>query len=97
MRSVVFLAALALAGCSDAEPQWKGWIYPDAADLTEDIPLGRFTSLEECRASAIKLLWRLPEPTFLNGVRIIGDYECGYHCEVDEDMGGLNVCEKTEK
>ncbi len=88
---------LLVSACDDLNPQWKGWVYPDASFLPEDIPIGRFESLEECRASARVLIERLAERRHPNGEEIIGDYECGYQCKPDGDLGGLNVCEKTEK
>lgn len=89
--------ATLLSACEDFNPQWKGWVYPDASFLPDDIPIGRFSSLEECRASARALQERLAERQHLNGEAIAGDYECGYQCKPDGGLGGLNVCEKTEK
>jgi hypothetical protein len=85
--------ALALAGCEQAS--WKGWVYPNGAVLTDDIPIGKYASLEECRQSARNILKRLN--TYENGETVQGDYECGFKCKADSGLGGLNVCEKTER
>ncbi len=85
--------AMMLTGCDQAP--WKGWVYPNGADLTDDIPIGAYSSLEECRKSARNILDRLN--THEGGEKVQGDYECGFKCKADEGLGGLNVCEKTER
>ena len=83
------LISILLVGC--AEPNdWRGWVYPDAADLTQDIMLGSFKSLDQCRAAALRVGQELKTNT---GVAF--DYECGRNCEMDEELGGLYVCEET--
>lgn len=96
VKHLVLLAAIALASC-DRTPtrDWQGWVYPSAFDLTDDIPLGAFANKEACRASARGLLIRLNERRDENGDTMTGDYECGYKCK--PDVGGLNLCERTEK
>ncbi|SKB58755.1 hypothetical protein SAMN06295920_10459 [Rhizorhabdus histidinilytica] len=91
----VILAMFALCGCDLLSPQWKGWVYPNGAELTVDIPIGLFSTLEECRASAKRTL-QFTASRDENGNAIEGDYECGYKCKAASDLGGLNVCEKTE-
>lgn len=86
-----------LSACDGFNPQWKGWVYPDASNLSDDISIGRFSSLEECRNSARALIDRLAERRNQGGEAIAGDYECGYQCKPDGELGGLNVCKKTEK
>ncbi len=84
--------ALALSGCDQRD--WRGWVYPNKADLTRDIPLGSFESLDQCRTSAqMVLYWK--SSTDENGDEIEGDYECGLNCKLEPGEGGLNVCEKT--
>jgi hypothetical protein len=80
--------SLLVAGCDDTP--WKGWAYPNRSDLTDDIALGAFKSLEECRASALEVVRR----TEGGGA---GDYECGYRCKKEDGVGGMNICEKTER
>jgi hypothetical protein len=87
------LLALTLSGCDQAP--WKGWVYPNGAMLTDDISIGAYSSLEECRKSAREILDRLN--TYEDGEKVRGDYECGYKCKADGGLGGLNVCEKTER
>lgn len=94
MRRTAFFVLLALCGCEQRE--WQGWVYPAAYDLTDDIRIGHFKSLEECRASAKAILVRTEERQDEDGEPIKGDYECGYQCKPDGGMGGLNVCQKTE-
>ena len=95
MKTVVLLAGLlALTGCGE-KPEWKGWIYPDHSNLTRDIPIGAFNSLEECRNSARPLLANFN--LYQDGLKVEGDYECGFKCKKDDGLGGLNVCEKTER
>ena len=93
-KIVLTTLAIALAGC-DARADWKGWVYPDHNNLTDDIPIGAFVSLEECRKSASKILDRLN--IYEDGEKIEGDFECGFKCKAEGGIGGLNVCEKTER
>lgn len=94
------LAFLSLSGCDmlkEYHPEWQGWVYPDENNLTDDIPIGRFATLQDCRATATQLVRRLGERRDENGDEITGDYECGFQCKPDNGIGGLNVCERTEK
>ena len=94
MRTLLFVfLAFTLTGC-DQSP-WKGWVYPNGAVLTDDIPIGAFSNLEECRQSAREILDRLD--TYEDGEKVQGDYECGFKCKAESGSGGLNVCEKTER
>ena len=85
---------IALSGCG-AKSDWKGWVYPDRNNLTDDIPIGAYSTLEDCRASARNILTRLK--TSPANQTIVGDYECGLKCKPDSGLGGINVCEKTER
>ena len=96
MRPLGFLAALALAGCNQIGPQWNGWIYPNGADLTRDIPIGRFDTLEECRASARTFIANINLKDS-DGEAVTSDYECGRSCKREAEPGGLNVCQETSK
>jgi hypothetical protein len=78
-------------------PEWQDWVYPDANNLTDDIPIGRFASLQDCRSSATRLIQRLDVQRDENGDELNGDYACGFQCKPDNSIGGLNVCERTEK
>lgn len=95
MRPGILLTALLLTACQ--KPEWKGWVYPNRSDLADDIPLGAFETLEQCRASALAVLERTQERRDENGDEIVGDYECGFQCKPDGGLGGLNVCKKTER
>jgi hypothetical protein len=96
MRTVIAASlALALAGC-DQSPQWKGWVYPRADNLSfGQISIGAFATLEECRRSAQTLIanFHLEE----DGEPIPSDYECGYKCKIGKGIGDTNLCDKTER
>ena len=89
----VAVASLLLVAC-DSTPQWTGWVYPNGSDLTRDIPIGAFNTLEECRNSARPILANFN--LYRDGEKIEGDYECGFKCKKDDGLGGLNICERTE-
>jgi hypothetical protein len=82
------------SGC-EREAQWQGWVYPNKFDLTDDIPIGAYPSLVDCRKSARNILERAA--LYKDGERVPGDYECGFDCELESGAGGLNVCKKTER
>lgn len=92
----ILLATFALSSCEDYNPEWKGWVYPNGGDLARSIALGRFSSLDECRRTSQLLLqnFHLIDE---NGDRMGGDYECGFQCRSDSDLGGLNVCKETSR
>lgn len=98
----ILLAVVCLTLCSCSGPlPWQGWVYPDRNDLTDSIPLGAFSSLEDCRISArtaIRLLSDAEQRTLAvspDYEPLEQDWECGYKCR--PDAGGLNVCERTDK
>jgi hypothetical protein len=95
MRQLLPVLALALSACEQRD--WQGWVYPDRNNLADDIPIGAFSTLNQCGASARAVLIRLEERRDEDGEQIIGDYECGYKCKPDGGLGGLNVCERTER
>jgi hypothetical protein len=82
------VVALLVSGCFKEE--WEGFVYPNMNNLSEHISIGIYQSLEECRTSALNTLQRVSS---ISG----GDYECGLNCELRSGMGGLKVCEKTER
>lgn len=85
-----------LSSCDTAldANQWQGWVYPNKSELTNDIPLGRFSSLAECRDSAKKLISFLPSQGE-NGSEISADYECGRKCRPVDD--GMSICDETSR
>ena len=85
--SKYLLLLIFVAGCT--ADKWEGWVYPDRTDLTIDVQIGEFDSLESCRASARNLMAQ-------SGWQESGDYECGLNCEYRRKYG-LSVCEKTER
>ena len=85
---------LSLSACNQPT-EWQGWVYPNRSDLTDDIPIGAFKSLEECRISSRAVLARVEK--YEDGEKVEGDYECGFKCKAEDGPGGLNICEKTER
>lgn len=81
------LLGLSLIGCTT--DTWDGHIYPDRNDIGKFRYVGRFDSLEACRAAALSELERF------HGVDA-GDYECGKNCKGDPLAGNL-LCEETMK
>ncbi|MGJ0515371.1 MAG: hypothetical protein ACR65O_06405 [Methylomicrobium sp.] len=82
------VVALGISGC--LKDEWEGFIYPNKDNLSEHITIGSYKSLEECRTSAISALNKISSVSS-------GDYECELGCELRSDMGGIKVCEKTER
>lgn len=89
-RSITAVIVLALVMSGWFSEEWEGFVYPNKNNLSEDIYLGAYKSLEECRASAISSLKKISSAS-------AGDYECGLNCESESDMGDIKVCEKTER
>ena len=83
----VLSSALTLIGCTN--DTWDCHIYPDRNDLRKFRYVGRFDSLQACRAGALSELERLHRLD-------AGDYECGKNCKGDPLAGDL-VCEETMK
>jgi hypothetical protein len=94
VRTVTTAAATLLLVACDSAPQWKGWVYPNGSDLTRDIPIGAFNTIEECRTSSRTILANFN--FYRDGEKIEGDYECGFKCKKNGGLGGLSVCERTE-
>lgn len=83
MSSVILLAS-----CSKEE--WEGFVYPNKNNLTVHRNIGVYHSLESCRAAALDTLSRIS--SIENG-----DYECGLNCDNRSDIGGIKICDKTER
>jgi len=91
------LLAFALAGCAKTYP-WEGFVYPKTGTMPYDLAIGRFATLEECRAASLAVLSKtIPE----SGAT--PDYECGLNCRIDDffptEPGQLpmRICEETSK
>ena len=85
IQIAVLLVVVATAGCSDS---WEGFVYPNRNDLTKHHNIGKFESLEACRASARGFLAELKALDR-------GDYECGKNCDDGSKLSGIKVCEET--
>ncbi|MBX9587386.1 MAG: hypothetical protein K2X50_09020 [Gammaproteobacteria bacterium] len=70
---IMCLILLSISGCPIKE-RWSGYIYTDKENLTHSKFIGEFSSLEECRNTAITELKTIHALT-------AGDYECGLNCE----------------
>jgi len=88
-RLAVIMIVVSSISCSNSE-NWEGFVYPDKRNLTIHTNLGSYSSLESCRSAALNTLTRISSIES-------GDYECGLNCEVREGMGGIKICEKTER
>lgn len=66
---------------------WKGFVYPDKSNLADFRVLGQFTTLDDCRASAMLYLRDLRATE-------LGDYECGRDCKHRPELG-VDECEET--
>jgi hypothetical protein len=99
MRTLLIAAALLinLSACARENRPWEGLLYPKTGQMPYDIAIGHFTSLEECRASAVALLSKMtPEPG------ATPDYECGFKCRISDappppGQLAMRLCERTEK
>jgi hypothetical protein len=85
IKYLLLLTVLLLSACKQ---DWQGFIYQDKNNLTNDIKLGHFSSIEDCRNSSHKAL------TKLNALST-GDYECGLNCKLNG--GGPLICEETSR
>ena len=77
--------AFALSGCGQ---EWKGIVYPAKSDSANEIVIGEFANLKECRAAARIRLKEL-------NAEALGSYQCGKRC-VLELTSGRWACELSE-
>lgn len=71
---------------------WHGLVYPDREDGTNDVRLGKFSSLEACRSASLRRL-RALYPELVDPLER-GDYECVSRCRGSDS---LLVCEETSR
>lgn len=86
--SVLVLTAFACISLSSCSERWDGFVYPKRESLGTVMNTGTYSSLAECRQSALAMLKALNASD--------GDYECGKNCQAP-DGGGLSVCEETSR
>lgn len=80
--------AAALAGCSGES--WTAFVYPDPRNVLQQVELGQYPSLDECRAASRAALARAdPEAD--------GTYVCGLGCRERAGVSGPFMCERTER
>ena len=93
--SLAALVCLSIAGCE--RHHWEGLLYPKTGKMPYDIAIGHFSTLEECRVSALAVLSKThPE----DGAT--PEYECGFKCTVSSvppppGMLAMRTCEETAK
>lgn len=87
-RTMTLALPLLLMVTSCGSDTWEGFVYPNRNDLTRHRNVGRFASLEDCRAAARALL------TELRALER-GDYECGKSCDDGSRLGGIKICKET--
>ena len=82
----------ALASCGKEE--WRGWIYPSAANSRHYFDLGAFPDEASCRKAGESILRHYSIATFRqrDDPSDWGRIDCGRGCKKD-DGTGLNVCE----
>jgi len=85
---LIISSVLLLSSCFKEE--WEGFVYPNKNDFTVHRNVGVYESLENCRIAALNTL------SHISSIQE-GDYECGLNCEARSSMGGIKVCEKTER
>jgi len=88
LLNTIGVVALAVSGCFKEEQE--GFVYPNKNNLSEHMNIGSYKSLDKCRASAIDALNKISSLS-------AGDYECGLNCESRSRVGGIEVCERTER
>ena len=75
MTRISFFLTLILFGLSGCTDEWTAFVYPDKNNPYTNITLGHFDSLDQCRASALKVIQLAEWETE-------SEYECGLNCEV---------------
>lgn len=99
MKRVVLFSMVitGIAGCAKTYP-WEGIVYPKTGTLPYNLEIGRFSTLEECRAASLAVLSKtIPE----EGAS--PDYECGLNCRVDASFSPppgllpMRICDETSK
>ena len=74
MTKLLLIGLLILygTGCSEEREVWKGHVYPDRYNLSNDELIGDFDSLVSCRKRANQVI---RDRGYTNA-----DYECGLNC-----------------
>ena len=85
--SLAFLIVAFAAGCSQ---QWDGYAYPSRANLSQHVYVGKFDTLEACRAATQRKLLQISSFQ-------AGDYECGRNCKSRSEFGSVRVCDLTTR
>lgn len=98
-RTAFFIVALGLAtlvqGCGGSEAgDWEAFVFPNRGDLDQEIQIGPFESLVQCREAAQGRLEELEAGES-------GTYECRKNCrEVIRDgekIPGMIDCEEISR
>ena len=81
---------LTLISCGANEDSYVLSVYPDKNNLLNDISLEGFTSLEQCRVAANKMI------SFYKYEN--ADYKCGKNCrKVIDPQGDYFICQESSR
>lgn len=97
LATALLAAAVCLGACDNRPATWKGFVYPDGADLGSHVELGSFDTFEQCQASARDVIKGFGRSEEGEQGQSAADYECGFKCAAHASIGGLNVCKETRK
>ena len=85
-----FIISILLISCGENSDNYVLRVYPDKTNLLNDISLEGYTSLENCRLAANKMIY---ENKFTNA-----DYECGKNCrKVIDPQGDYFICQESSR
>lgn len=94
MTRLAALVALAFLSSCGKNPEWRGWIYPSAAENRHYFELGTFPDELTCRIAGEAILRHISIATFRQRENPDdkGRVDCGRACRRDRDAD-INVCE----
>ena len=88
IKVISFIFILTLVSCGANEDSYVLSVYPNKNNLLNDITLEGFTSLEQCRVAANKMI------SFYKYEN--ADYECGKNCrKVIDPQGDYFICQES--
>ena len=93
-RLWIALATVAVtAACGFDSNEWRGWIYPSAADNQHYFDLGAFATSDACLQAGNSILRHYSIITFRQRENPYdkGRVDCGRACKSDKGVG-INAC-----